>query len=696
MKPLVYTLSLFLCLSLPPQALAQKPNAKQQQENKKKRKPQRKPGGNKTATPPEYVSVHPFFALEDIAPANREILKIGGMCFVGDTIYATSLSPDRTNKSPDRKGKILRIENVTRAGSEQKTKVTVICDWLYEPCAIAVVGGSIYVGEKDRIIRFDDGVNKDSLKKGEEVVLVNGTSTKNFHTYTVGFEPYKKNGMDYLCANFTTAIVLGGKRDVMIPPNPKVHRGSTFIFGPVTGNETADSIEIEYLAGGYRTPNGIEVGPDNEVWVTDNQGIFNPANELIRVEKGKFYGHYLHTNGGRAAAYQPTNVNSGKGSPKGQSPATIYMPQGVVARSPAQPIVIHNETGVLKPYNGQILLCEFTSGRLLRVFAEEVDGVWQGAVFQHSGGPAGKDGKGGFTAGPNRIEKGPDGNYYIGQIGAGNLWTYNQTDFGLQRLRVKSQKEAPADFNEILAVRVVEGGFELEFLKPIPKSSITPEEIQITQWTYFPTSRYGGSNRGTVKLKPQSLTLDETGRKATLIINGLKDGSPEHVISDQSGNSNANTGYVVHVRFDPKEGKHSLLYSNEFWYTLHRKRGGKAAGSGDTIQMTKKEIAAQRYQSLCMSCHVQRDGGWAAPKLEGILGRKQTVLRNGSKVEVTVDRNYLINAILNPEAEKTIKFKDAVMPPLGLSRAIAEEMADYIIGLTTPSDQSSPKGRKDK
>ena len=142
-----------------------------------------------------------------------------------------------------------------------------------------------------------------------------------------------------------------------------------------------------------------------------------------------------------------------------------------------------------------------------------------------------------------------------------------------------------------------------------------------------------------------------------------------------------NTGYVVHVKFDPKEEARSLLYTKEFWYTLHRKRGGKAAGQGDTIQLTQKELAHQRYQSLCIACHVERDGGWAAPKLAGILGKKQSVIRNSKKVEVTVDRDYLINAILNPDSEKSLPFKDAVMPPLGLSREIAEEMADYILSL---------------
>ncbi len=633
----------------------------------------------KTATPSQYVGLHPYFALENIDTVGGELLRISAMAFHGEDLYVTTMTPDRTDKAPFKAGKLLRIENALKVGEPgEALKVTTLRDDLYEPAAIAVVGDSLYVGEKDRIIRLNDGVHQDAFAKGDEVVLLDGLSSPNFHTYTVGFEQYEKDGGTYLAANLTTAVRLGGKRDVMVPPNPEIHRGSTIVFGPVTGSEAPESMTHEFIAGGFRTPNGIEVGPDNEIWVADNQGIFNPSNELIRLEPGSFYGHYLITENGRAAAFQPKEFDPEVGSAWGQSPATIHLPQGLVARSPAQPIVLREETGLLKPYNGHILLCEFTSGRLLRVFTEKVDGVWQGAVFQHSGGPADENGENGFTAGPNRIEQGPDGNFYIGQIGVGGLWTYNGTWQGLQRLRVKSPDEAPTDFNEILAVRVVEGGFELEFLKPIPQDSISLEQIKVAQWTYFPTASYGGAEEAKVQLKPRELKFDPSGTKATLIINGLKDGSPEYTIS-KGAKSNANTGWVVHVQFDPKEADHSLLRANEFWYTLHKKIGGEAAGTGDIMQLTKAQQIEGIFQNLCLSCHVERDGGWAAPDFANILGRKQKVLRDGEEVEVVVDRDYIINSILYPDSEKTLPYKDLVMPPLGLPREDAEDLADYLL-----------------
>jgi len=273
----------------------------------------------------------------------------------------------------------------------------------------------------------------------------------------------------------------------MIPPHKDVKRGSTFIFGPVTGSEKPSDTKIEYIAGGYRTPNGLEVGPENEVYVADNQGIFNPSNKLIRLTQGGFYGHYLHNdkNKGRAAAFQPEEgVVAKDGDVKKMLPPTLHLPQEIVARSPAQPHVIQNRTGVLAPYNGQILLCDFTSGAILRASLEEVKGTWQGVVFRHTAGAADKNGTNGFTAAPNRLLEGPDGNYYVGQIGAGRLWEYNGTQYGIQRFRVKDQSEVPADFNEILNVKATDGGFELEFLKPVDSKSIKVEDIKVEQRTY--------------------------------------------------------------------------------------------------------------------------------------------------------------------------------------------------------------------
>jgi len=656
-----------------PDANGQKKNAKV----KPKKTATPKPGLYDKTIEVESGKVHPYFELTNIDTIGGNVLKVSSMHIQGDDLFVTTFSPDRTNKKPDHAGKVLKVENVTEKGSELKS--TELVTGLYEPASIYVLEDSLYVGTKTQILRFDNiSTSNLPMKVEDAVVLVDGVSTVNFHTYTIGFEAYEKDGELYLCGNFTTAILLGGKRAVMSPPNPKVNRGSTFLLGPITGEETAESVDLTYISGGFRTPNGLEVGPDNEVYVADNQGVSNPSNELIRLEKGAFYGHYLLTENGRAAANQPKDIDPERAGSHGQSPATVHLPQGIVARSPAQPHVIHGRKGVLAPYNGQILLCEFTTGGMLRVFTEKVNGVWQGVVFKHSGGIADKQGNNGFTGGPNRIVDAADGNYYIGTIGAGRLWEFNGVQAGLQRLRVKSVDEVDPTFNEILEVHAVEGGFELEFLKPVDPGSIKAEDIPVQQWTYVPTANYGGAPAGAEKLKVNKLSFSPDGKKATLIINGLKDGGDEYVIK-KGYYSSANTGYVVNIDFNPTVDGKALLYSSEFWYTLHKKIGGK---TGDAISLSPEELAKLKYESLCVSCHVARGAVWAAPDLKGILGREQTVaLRGGGEKKVKVNREYIINAIMDPESEKVLEYTNVFMAQMGIQREEAEVLADYIIGL---------------
>ncbi len=617
--------------------------------------------------------MHPLFSLEDIKMDGAEKLKVGGMCFHEGALYVVTFSPDRLDNKPDRNGKLVRVDHLADGG---EAKLTILCEGFYEPAAVGVVGKSIYVGTKDRILRFTDAVGKDKLEKDSAIVMLDGASTINFHTYTIGFESYVKDGKQYLCGNFTTAIQKGGKRDYMVPPNKDVKRGSTFIFGPVTGTEKPESVSLDYLGGGYRTPNGLEVGPDNEVYVADNQGIFNPSNKLLRLTPGSFYGHYLYKKNGRAAAFQPEGVDSEHGDVSKMTPATLHLPQELVAKSPAQPHVIHDRKGVLAPYNGQILLCDFTTGQILRASLEEVGGTWQGVVFKHTSGKANKQGDEGLTAGPNRLLEGPDGNYYIGQIGAGGLWTFNGTQSGLQRFRVRQENEVPANFNEILNVTACEGGFDLEFLEPVDPKLITAKDVAVMQWTYQPTSNYGGPQVNPERLAATTLIFEDSGKKAKLLIDGLKDGTD---LVTTGNKSNENSGWVIQVGFDPKQDGKSVLFTKEFWYTMHKRVGEKKEGV--VLKVNKQEQVEMKFKSLCMACHRELDAGWGAPNLVGILGRKQTVIRDGKEVKVTVDEPYLLNAILKPNSEKPKKFKDAVMADPGLTKEQALEMVDYIKSL---------------
>lgn len=624
--------------------------------------------------------LHPLFKLENLYPTQDVELKISAMAFHGEDLYVTVFTPDRQNKAPFKKGEIFKVTGLIGNSDRAKVKAHRLMGNLYEPTAIGVHAGKIYVGEKDKISRLEDRNGDGVFSADEKVILIEGISQPNFHTYTVGFETIREDGKTYLAGNLTTSIRLGGSRDLNVTVNPKTKRGSTFLLGPVTGQEKPGDVDISYYAGGYRTPNGFSVGPDQEMIVLDNQGVFNPSNEFIRLTRGAFYGHFLlNKENTNIAAFQPEDVDSQVGGSRYQTPPTVHLPQGIVNRSPSQPVALKNLKGALSVYNGQWLFGDVTLGRLNRVFLEEVEGVWQGAVFLHSGGHD-PEGKTGFTAGPNRIIEGPDQNYYVGHIGHGGLWQFlpkkgeePKPPYGLQRLSLKGENEIPDDFNEMVAIRDIPGGLEIEMFREVSAKDLSSARFSIKQWTYIPTKGYGGRNFATENLVMAQNELSDDGKKIKLMIPGIRDNSPPFVTD--KGYSNENVGWVIEVKVERLP-----LYKNTAWYTMIRHQGGGAnsavaqsiSAKDDPIKYAKAQFAA-----VCAACHSLDGSRLAGPSLKGIFGKKQKVIRNGKTVEATIDENYLLRAINNPLAEAPVGYPPA-MPNLGLSDTEQKALVEWI------------------
>ena len=276
-----------------------------------------------------------------------------------------------------------------------------------------------------------------------------------------------------------------------------------------------------------------------------------------------------------------------------QTASTIYLDQDILASSPTQPVELQNLQGTFAAYNGHILMGDLTTGTFLRIFLEQVNNVWQGVCFRHSGGTASGDGSGGFYGSPNRLVLGPDGSYYIGEIGAGRSWQYyDGFDNGLQRLVPKFEASLPEHFNEMLAVRAITGGLEIEFLKPLPESVINNTgNYSIKRWTYVPTYDYGGQKLAQTELSVTSATTVNSGKKVRLSIGNLKDADDTQnftitgVKDDDYGNRgnvtghNKNVGWIVHCIFDPvydhdndaSTPNTKGLWTGEFWYTMLKK-----------------------------------------------------------------------------------------------------------------------------
>lgn len=467
---------------------------------------------------------HPGWVVEDLRPVGFEPL-VGAMAFLPDGRLAlTSFNPLNDGVLHDKPRGELWIVDKVLGGDPSTVLPTKVAEGLYDPTGMAVVDGHIYVAEKFAIVRFRDTDRDGSFETRETFCDI---PCDNYHHFTFGLLPHE----GYLYGALSTSIYFGNTikadnvvGDVVALNGPNPHgRGTCF-------RVDLDTARIEYLAGGFRTPNGIGLGPDNGIFVSDNQGAYLPASKLIHMQPGRFYGH---DNGTQTSDRYPQGGHPALFREKGESPPAVWLPQTECANSPTVPLLIKHG-----PFAGQMYLGELTAGGIRRVFLEQVEGQWQGAVFRFTQG---------FEAGVNRLLEGPDGCLYIGGTGAGGNWNWRGTTTGLQRLRPTGR-----DAFEYHAVRATPDGFVLEFTRPISREWLaSPSNYLITQWRYESTPNYGGPKLDTATLPVLRAEPAEDRKSVRLVIPGLE------------------PGHVVHFMADPRADDGSQMWSTEAWYTLN-------------------------------------------------------------------------------------------------------------------------------
>jgi sugar lactone lactonase YvrE len=344
-----------------------------------------------------------------------------------------------------------------------------------------------------------------------DVIAGGWPASHNYHEFTFNLVP---NGDKFY---LSTSVPLKGGWTYYNPgseqayPIPDVP-GSVLELDPKTG-------KWSIFANGLRTPNGMGIGVDGELFVCDNQGSWLPSSKLIHVKKGGFYGHQLRPDGIQKA-----------------DPPALWLPHGEISNSPSEPVLVSQ--GIFK---GQMLFGDVTYGGIQRTNLEKIDGQYQGAVFRLTQG---------LEAGVNRLVWGPDGKtLYIGGIGSNGNWNHKNHRFGLQRL-------VPTDKTtfEMLKVNVEPDGFTIHFTEPANVDQLAKlSTYEMDSFRYEPKEFYGGPKVGIERFTPVSATPSKDGRSVKIKIAEMKE------------------GHVFHIRLvDLKSQKGEQLWSTETWYTLNR------------------------------------------------------------------------------------------------------------------------------
>ncbi len=477
---------------------------------------------------PVVPPVYPHFTISSLRPPGFNP-QVSGLDFLpnGDLVVTTWYGFGNT--SPGGPGNAYILKNV-ESGDSTKITVSTLASNLNEPLGLKVVNGQVYEVDMDSLVQLVlDSTNDTKLLSKKKV---GGGWHRNAAAPNNGGKDLEfSEGLVYTPAP-DNRFVVGLATDWPLGDVQSPERGC--VIGLTLGKAGFDT-----LSCGIRSPNGMVIGPEDGIFVTDNQGDYVPADKLVQVKQGRFF-----------------SVIKNQASPFQNTPATppvVWIPYGSsidnLGISNTQPVYL--TSGL---FAHQMLVGDNNLGCLARIALEKVNGEYQGAVFRFSGG---------LQAGVNRMVVGPDGAIYLGGIGVDNSvwygWSWNSQYYGLQRM-----VENNTPVFDVLDVRSTgTTTFALDFTEPA--KAVSASNFTAQEWNYIipsPSSEsYGCCTGATKNLTVQSATLSSDGMTATLTINGLTQGD------------------LVYIKFSgiaSVSGR--TMWSDRFWYTLNNFGPGTPVG----------------------------------------------------------------------------------------------------------------------
>jgi len=267
------------------------------------------------------------------------------------------------------------------------------------------------------------------------------------------------------------------------------------------------------FAWGLRSPAGIGMNAQDELFVTDNQGDWVPASYLGHVEEGDFLGHpasswdlpeYELTPG--VMGFQSVNEKI-KEVPQldiealkmKRKPPAVWLAHGDLTNSPGHPSFAPEEG--FGPFGGQAFIADIAHRSITRVALEKIKGQYQGAAFPFIQKLSSSSYSTAFDA---------SGNLWVGSVGRG--WVAG--DPMIEVIRYDNRK-TPFEMHR---VALAEDGFEVHFTDAVAEQVLTPEDIEIRCFQYEWWDTYGSEpiNESSVQVKDIQFSEDRKMMKLTL------------------------------------------------------------------------------------------------------------------------------------------------------------------------------------
>lgn len=267
------------------------------------------------------------------------------------------------------------------------------------------------------------------------------------------------------------------------------------------------------FASGLRSPAGIGLNAQDELFVTDNQGDWVASSYLGHVEAGDFLGHPAalwdreeygltprlldyRTVDARVAEVPPLDEPAFRAERK--RPA-VWLIHGDLTNSPGNPSFCPPEG--FGPFGGQAFIADISHRAVVRVALERVQGVYQGAVFPFLRPLASASFSTGFD---------PQGRLWVGSVGRG--WTA-----GEPMIEVISYNAAEQPF-EMQRIELTSRGFDVHFTQPLAAEAILSEQVVVREFHYLYWAEYGSDRQDNRRLPVSRLDLSADRRRLSIAV----------------------------------------------------------------------------------------------------------------------------------------------------------------------------------
>ena len=428
-----------------------------------------------------------YYQLDTYSLPSELKLEVSGMALLPDGRVAFAI----------RKGEIWVLEDVENLITPS---FRLFAKGLHEPLGLAFHDGNLYTVQRTELTRLVD-VNRDGLADEYQTVAKGWGVTGNYHEYAYGpvFDP---EGQAWLTLN--CSIGAGTH------PKDNLWRGWSMRVDRDGG--------LHPVSGGLRSPSGLGVNMQGDVFATDQQGNWFPTCCLIQLQPGVFHGHAdalqfttlpestFHLN--EPLPRDLSVVEAAERVEPYRLPA-VWFPYRKMGMS-ATDILCDTTKGAFGPFSGQFFVGEFTQSFVSRVFLEKVNGEYQGACFRF---------RSGLQSATLRLEWTATGAMLVGQSNRG--WnSLGGRSYGLQRL--KATGRIPF---EMQTMEARPKGFRIRLTQAVdPKSLRMNQGLKVTSYTYPYHPAYGGEEIEKKILEIASFELSTDRRMIEIQLDGLRAG----------------------------------------------------------------------------------------------------------------------------------------------------------------------------